>query len=153
MTSFFELFDVQMQPKDVVEKGITQDTMVSYISTTFLNGYVNYLNIYKVIMIERYEKLEQIQLETVKADLMVDYHTNYSKAPDDIILFGETNSSYWFLWSDKDVSDSSIARVSKTKVGKRENFFNLFIEYLNKDTTYISGNFIELHQPTGWITL
>lgn len=116
--------------------GIPQDTSYTYISSTFLNGLVNYGKNHHPFLIARYgisqpgqtmdvidhakgtagtpeecwEKVRQVY--QAHADATLDeIHPVFGG--DDWLLFYETSSSYIAMWYDLDCSDCSIDRYSK----------------------------------------
>lgn len=133
----WDLFDnVEMYPRCIAERGVPQGTCYTYISSTFLNGFINYVNPFYVAMIERYnegwlneEEYRKKVLEELKSP-----HTDYSpRLFDDIFILAESentiyfnelnmkdNRSYWFFWSDRDCSDCSIGRFFIGDVTKKE---------------------------------
>lgn len=155
---FFDLFDDSEEyPENVAERGVPQNTVYHYISTTFLNGLINYVDNKMAIMIERYTEFDDNDISEYTAHLKDNIHSNYSGSVfrnviDDVVIFGETEDSYWYFYSDGDCSDSDIGRVEKDRVGSLEEFKKLYIESL-KSNGYYSGKYIELPKPSGWVTL
>jgi hypothetical protein len=164
VANFWEIFeDSEDYPNDIVDRGVPQDTLYSYVSSTFLNGFVNYVKDPKAYLIERYGKFnedktlhtrddgDETDLEKYSAKLKNDFHRNYSTAPDDIVILAHTAKSYWFFYSDRDCSDCCIGRISRNKFVDYEHYIALFKETFKLYEKPV--NFIELPKPTGWITL
>jgi len=105
MNDFWSLFkETEEYPKNVAERGVPQDTLYKYISHTFLNGLINYVDEREAILIERY----------------------------DIIIFASSENSWWFFWNDRDGLDCFIGRIDKTRISFDE-FKELFIKFLDKE--------------------
>jgi hypothetical protein len=105
---------------------------IDYISSTFLDGWINYVKPIKVFAISRYTpsaKLEARVKEFYEED---HFHTKFHPLGDDVVLLcreefrkhsngqgldnphlekGE-EQGYWFFWYDCDVSDCSIGRFA-----------------------------------------
>lgn len=158
---FFSLFKESIAyPDNLAETGVPQDTLLSYVSNTFLNGFVNYVDIKHVIMIERYTKFDADKIDRFIEWLNNEPNTKYDNIQktiddvvDDIILFGETDNSCWFFWSDRDCSDCNIGRISSIRGFDATEFKDMFINWLKGYKECYSGNYVELPIPKGWITL
>lgn len=160
-TRIFDLFEHSEEyPKGVAERGVENNTMYSYISNTFVNGFVNYIEIFWSCVIERYEVWDmEVVNQTVQA-ASSHVHTDYKGYGDDCLLLGETENCYWLIWFDLDVSDCMIGRMDKAKSTPEEliAFVKAFIESHDapinrgKNTEGITGRFIELPKPTGWLS-
>lgn len=146
---FYDLFDLYLEYPDetlLAERGVVQNTLYEYVSSDYLQGFVNYVKIYSAIMVERYEEFNDQMLQRTYDELSKSRHSNYYDiCEDDVALFGETKNSLWFFYLDRDVSDCMIGRIEKGKVTKEE-FKQLFIDTLE-------GKHFELPSPKGWITL
>jgi hypothetical protein len=159
---FHDLFESGEQyPENVADRGVPQNTIYSYISTTFLNGFINYVEIKHVMMIERYTEFNDEKIKKYIEHLKSEYNTDYSgsynteetgKVVDDIILIGETEESIWLFWSDRDCSDSCIGRVAKSEEITTLLVKESLIRFIG-DYDDCSGKYAELPIPRGWITL
>jgi hypothetical protein len=141
---------------EAMVNGVPQNHLYQYVSSTYLNGFINYTPIFYAVMVKRYSA-DDVFVERypegswdkcVKSvdKLTNQFHTNYGVLKDDVMLLGETEGSIWFYWFDKDSSDCCIGRLDKSQHTK-ERVKELFISYLqNKWEAYI-----ELPKPTGWI--
>lgn len=86
----------------------------SYISTTFLNGWINYTGkVVRAYLLERYydpeedEETNEQRLAKWHAD--PPYHADLGKLGDDVLLLTkDEGGKWWFYWFDCDVSDSGI---------------------------------------------
>ncbi len=170
VTSIYNFFDRHEEyPEGVAERGVPEDTLYAYISSTFLNGYINYVKCFYAVMIERYcdwgkdAKLsggeididdgeKPIDIEAVIATLKDDVHTDLSRCPDDVLVLGETDTCYWFFWFDHDVSDCQIGRFKKDDIRQDEVKASL-VEFLkNARPVIVRGNYIELPPFKGWVS-
>lgn len=108
-------------PKEVAHDPIPYGTIYQYISATFLNGFINYVEPIATFVIDRYEprdkKIEMI--EAIRSGEEKIRHTKLDMFEDDVIVLGriptettknDVNRRYMFFWFDKDVSDCFIGR-------------------------------------------
>lgn len=137
----------------------------SYISSTFLNGFINYVDVLKAFMVTRYEPYDKNLAEAEVFNSKKAPHTNlWSQLSDDcIILAAAKNNSqeYWFFWSDRDVSDCMIGRF--VTINMRADVIVHFSDYVKFRNEEIAHSYpvkgktkpIELNPEmfTGWINL
>ena len=152
-----EYFDEDIEyPEEIAEKGVPNNTIYTYVSTSFLNGYINYVEPMFAIMIERY-----VDLDTPKVRGFLELqkwapHTTYDSSPDDVWVIAETENCWWLFWSDRDVSDCCIGRLDKSKLPKEE-LRQSVMSWLSKlgtsKTSDITGRYIELAPFVGWVKL
>jgi hypothetical protein len=153
---FMELFDFcEEYPDNLSETGVPQDTLFEYVSNTFLNGLINYVEPFFVCVVERYKDWDEENIDFKKWDKIAsEFHTNYIDImqDDDIILLAESKNSWWYFYSDGDVSDCEIGRISKEKITKKEFQLKLIkhIKY-NCFNDKENGRYYELPLPKGWI--
>ena len=149
---FWNLFDEDYDypSGDQLLEGVPVNTLYSYVSSYYLNGFINYIEPIKAIMVERYSDEEELEsnAQTV-AKFNEKFHSNFSDLPDDVLIAAESNNSYWFFWYDKDCSDCQIGRLSKDTITK-EDYLKLFNE-LVVDTELLGDNHYEL-KLAGWVT-
>ena len=153
---FHSLFDDDYEyPGDrVAEHGVPQDTLYTYISSTFVSGYLNYIGIFHALMFERYNKWGDNFQQQILDAMEDDPHCSYGRQGyDDIICLGETENSWWYVWLDRDVSDCCIGRISKEKV-EREVLVAMIKKVAAECSKEygVSGRMFELPPPTGWVT-
>lgn len=160
MKDFYDLFDdcIWYPENELLLNGVLKNTCYQYVSYTYLNGLINYVEKYEAIMIERYEHWWD---ERKKYETKYEFHTKFSNFPDDIIVFAESDNDYWFFWGDCDCSDCKIGRIDKSRVKDLKEFKELFIKYIedvgnpeprSKDCEHITGRYINLKKPDGWIS-
>lgn len=160
--TFWELFDDSFEypSSQLLEgRGLAPNTVYNYISTTFLNGWINYPKIIKAVMKERYCNWDIpqvfLEIEDVIQKLNTVIHADWSKGPDDVHILSESDTDYWYFWYDRDCSDSSIGTLDKNKYS-RELVLNLFEKYISSNNRGIQENgketsrYIEF-KPRGWI--
>ena len=96
-----------------------------YVSSTLLNGIINYVDIICANVLCRYtdigkENELQKQIEEFnKSD--GEYNTELGQFSDDVIIlaYEENTKAYWYFWFDYDVSDCCVGRF-KTDLSKQE---------------------------------
>lgn len=101
-----------------------------YIGSTFLNGYINYVEPIKMYLLERYRTQGKNYEEKVWLPFInkPQYHTHFLYLDDDILILGETESHYYFFWYDCDLSDCAIGRQIKGEITK-DDMVRWFDEY------------------------
>jgi hypothetical protein len=116
-------------------------TLYSYISNTFLNGWINYVKIIAAQLISRYEpyKNNQLSIENIQQNLDKYYHFDFNKnLSDDVLILAKNEDKYepnyephwWFFWYDRDCSDCMIGRFKTEDYD--EIVISLFKEYANE---------------------
>lgn len=137
-----------------------------YVSSTFLNGFVNYVTPVKIFQIDRYTpESEELKANYVhnlgddwqefvgtKSDLrklVVEgkarfCHTQLGIFRDDIMILAEIEDGedegedrYMFFWYDSDISDCSIGRFETTD--KKEEVIQSFVNWLDRLKTEPTG--------------
>lgn len=89
--------------------------LYSYVAVSLLNGIVNYVKPVAAYVIDRYwegtwtDKVNHV----ASCNRFPGHHTKFSVYEDDVLLLAETESWWWFLDFDGDVSDCSIGRLPK----------------------------------------
>jgi len=158
MNKFFDLFDdsEEYPSNERLLNGVPMNMLFEYVSDTYLNGFINYVDIKKVLLIQRYwsEKEYGPWDEFVKKAIEKgsDFHTDYRIIEDDVLFLAESESSWWFFWNDRDCSDCFIGRIDKTKISydDLEKALIEFIEEHLEDPSDITGVYAELPLPSGW---
>lgn len=108
---FWECFSNSTEYPDPTQIDMTRSGWcMHYISSTFLDGWINYVEPVRAFVVSRYAD----DFSDVKATLAAwtanpPYHTEMSKLGDDVLLLAKDKASrYWFFHFDNDVSDCSI---------------------------------------------
>jgi hypothetical protein len=123
---FYKIFtDQEDYPDNIADRGIPPNTLFSYVSSSLLDGFVNYTIHHEAYLIPRYSKFvenahirnqdddnEVTDLETFKQTWNRSPHTEVSNAPDDVIILSESADSFWFFYYDQDTSDCQIGRYT-----------------------------------------
>ena len=139
---------------------LKQNTGYCYVSSTYLNGLVNYVDHLYLICSQVYcndeefnkiiEYLEGIDLNTTPCEW---YHTDLSKIEDVTYYIGENESSYLLFNYDSDCSCCMIIRFDK-----KDFSFDQVKNYCLNQAAYESfwynhenPRYIELPKPQGWI--
>ena len=149
--------------KDIVDN-FEANTDYEYISTTFLNGYINYVKPIKAFMIRRYSYVNE-ESRALDEDLswndaiknlnkeLDKFHTDLSSCNlDDISILAESEKYYWWFYADRDCSDSCIMKINKYNVED----LNDLIEAFKEKCLWNGNNIIHeipIDKMTGWITL
>jgi hypothetical protein len=151
--NFFDLFDNSYEyPDNLAETGVPNHTLFEYVSNTYLNGLINYVDPFFVCVISRYKDWSKEKIDFKKWDKIAsEYHTDYSGIiqDDDIILLAESDNSYWYFYADGDVSDCEIGRIAKNKISKKK-LKKMLIDFINNDSDL--GSYYELPLPKGWVS-
>jgi hypothetical protein len=136
---------------DIMQEGI----LYCYISHTFLNGFINYVEPLQVYIIDRYHIDSQEPVENENREIVLHvtkergwetkivttkqdafdilnsdykvYHTKLGMFDDDVLFLGKTERYYWFFWFDCDVSDCCIGRFQTDE--SEEEIIKAFTEY------------------------
>ena len=147
------------------------DTMYEYINCAYCEGFGNLLENQSAYMIARYsledsidcnetasipDNDERLKLYFENIDHLSKIsdsewrHTNYHKyCGDDVIITGECDRNYYFVWLDNDVSDCCIMKVSKEHYETLEEFNEAVVEYFEQVQTY---KIRPIRKPKGWFS-
>lgn len=146
---FWDLFEFEFDyPQSVAENGVPENTLYSYISNTYLAGFINYVDPIKAVMINRY-RTDGYNHEEESTKINVRVHTDINTLQDDVLVAAQTENDYWFFWFDRDSSDCVIGRFNKSRCTK-DKYISLF-DKLTKKHGYFGGGTWEINM-TGWIS-
>ena len=152
-------------------------TMYEYISTTFLNGFINYVEIQKAFLLARYARWNDQDTDLGTREISIrdggkwtkftgtkeenfqkliapgaTFHSKLNDLSDDVVILAKTkNTNEWvYFWFDCDCSDSCIGRFST------EDADEVVIEAFSESCLSFSDNGeksreIPLHYFKGWI--
>lgn len=165
----YDLFDddVEYPDKDMLVNGVPIGMNYSYISTTYLNGFINYVEIIGATMIQRYlpNKPEYVIDDTIPCwenacihvdNLKNDFHTNISCSDDfdDVLILAKSSDSYWFFWDDRDGSDCCIGRLALDTFDSDETALK-YLEISSRTVEDVYCNYYPVPKECfkGWITL
>jgi len=179
-TFFIDYFeDLIEYPDDIASNPLPINTLYAYVSSAFLNGFINYVEIIKAFVLGRYMKWDDdfVKYEIYTIDKKGQWRTSHSKTKraaynklvkkgavhhsrlntafgDDIVILAETGKKdiYYFFWYDCDCSDCKIGRfqTSDNKSMIIEKFYN-FVEEITELNEWDEAKEIPLHYFQGWI--
>lgn len=151
--------------------GIPPDSSINYVSNTFLDGLVNYIENHRAFMINRYgidedddipntDNVTQQDRYLKAAELIAEMPHSKLLTFDDVLLFGKTDNSLYYLWYDRDVSDCCIDRVSKKTFPDLtlDQYIQIILTHLTEnfdhwkhDFNQVEPIFVEF-KPRGWVS-
>lgn len=153
METIFDLFDEHFEyPSNEIAEhgGLPECTLYSYVSSTFLNGFINYVDIIKAFVVERYcNEWDEVIPQQVK-EFHQSYHSSLRKIHDDKWILAQGDRDYWLFIFDEDVSDCSIGRIDKSKVSLAQ-ITKLFDSITSNNEQYCKGKKAEL-KFSGWVS-
>jgi hypothetical protein len=107
-----EIYPFTQGPKEILPLG----TLYNYVSSTFLNGIVNYSEPLKAFLMERYTKWDKVldnglTKEQNFASCLKNNDVNLGSLKDDVVILSRAkNGIYTYFWFDCDVSDCFVGR-------------------------------------------
>jgi len=144
---FWKLFsNSEEYPDNLAERGVPQDTLYEYVSNTFLDGIINYVEVFALYVLgPGYGELSEYE-ESIGEALKAT-HTKFREfGLLETILLAKTKNSLWVFWYAPDVSDCFIGRCDIEKVTKSR-FEELFLGTIAKGPGYKKLDRL----PHGWI--
>jgi len=163
---FDDYFDEHYEYPQITVQMLKMGDLYWYISTTFLNGWINYVKIISAFMITRYKKYVDNVKEADEFNKEKEFHhTDIGKElEDDVLILAKdeyNENTYWFFWSDRDCSDSAIGRF-QTKDSEKD-VKKFFGDYCNKLSRELSVDYgadkaydalkLDVKKFKGWIKL
>lgn len=131
--NIFDYVDtIEYPSEDLLVDGIKDGNSFDYVSTTYLNGFINYVNLIDAYMIRRYKELTKNLLkanrsvdeltwegscELVDNELEDASHIHFKHTTskyDDMLILAKQAGSYWVFWVDCDSSDCCLARMPES---------------------------------------
>lgn len=164
MDYFHHSIDYPEPTEILMREGVLQ----CYLSSTFLNGWINYVEPIAIRLITRDDYKGNVKrVERWNSNQFPDYHSKLSYFQDDILILaipgkrGSVRSGkYWFFWFSCDTSDCQIGRFNTTDT--EEQVVNNFISYadsVSKDLSVESSSLfpvpsleIDPKFLSGWIS-
>ena len=162
-------------PKNILEDVLPWNEEWIYVSSTFLNGFINYATPISAFMLDRYVEMDEKSKTGFVAHLRSDdyryewydktfytkrdlfeaatkpgviYHTDMNILRDDVLILSKINDGmYIYFWYDMDVSDCAIGRF-KTDDTEEEVIeeFTKFVKGLNYGSHELPMHFFQ-----GWM--
>lgn len=111
MRTFKDCFYNTFEYPDPTQIDVTQSGwLLDYISSTFLDGWINYVKPVRVFVLSRYaEDFQAVKATLAAWEVKPPFHTKLSSLGDDVIVLAKDKTGrYWFFHFDCDVSDCSI---------------------------------------------
>lgn len=149
--NMWSLFDEAIEfPQNIAEKGVPENTLYEYVSSSLLNGYINHVNPIMAVMVARYgDENEIASYDANVKEFSAEPHCDLSLLRDDVLIAAESDNFYWFFWYDKDCSDCLIGRFSKAKCSKFD-FIKSFEAMISDNECFKEEKTWKLNL-TGWI--
>ena len=124
----------------------------AYISSTFLNGWINYTGLVKrAWLVTRYREHVDNVAALTKWQADPPFHADLSKLGDDVhLLTKDETGGWWYFWYDKDCSDCAIARF-KTEDGDAT-VLDTFDEFVRAAQGKKGMQQIEVNTIKGWVS-
>jgi len=159
MMMFRELFPNEEQyPENIAERGVPQDTYFQYISSTFLDGLINYTEAKRGCLVitvgsgsnaDHYSD-DVAEIEHLLAVYNNSWHSTFSifghtKAYVKVAILSSTENSHWLFYYDPDTSDCGVGRCSKERVSA-EQFADGMHRWLEDQ-----GHDFALRRISGWM--
>ena len=155
-------------PKEVAHDPIPYGTVWCYISSTFLNGFINYVEPIKCYLIDRYTSdNKKVDDNHTKGELKEKilsgenetFHTKLNCFRDDIIILAEIETNnydsnnklnkFMFFYFDEDVSDCCIGRFETND--SKEEVIQSIINWLEREKLNNNGRIINENTESGII--
>jgi len=108
--NIYDYFNDIIEYPEINKEILPYNILYEYISSTFLNGFVNYAKWFKCWLIDRYYSNEAKTENIIKFNTDNHPHTELGNLCDDIVLLGTMEDCYIFMYYDCDVSDCQIGR-------------------------------------------
>ena len=138
--TFMDKLDHYEYPNSkLLVQGIQPNTWFEYISSTYLNGLINYVNPVHIVLMERYTMHNEDKIKERISELEKACHTKLGIFDDDIIILAtvkDVENEYYIFWFDGDVSDCCLGRYcpdGKVTVGEMKVMLNEWLESLIKE--------------------
>jgi len=94
MKTIMSYFDETVEyPQDIALNPVPMNTLWCYVSSTFLNGFINHVTPLKVFVLDRYEPDKTEKIKKLKRQI----HTKLSQFGDDIIILSEIGENTFTL--------------------------------------------------------
>jgi len=150
ISNFLDYFDDHVEyPGDTVAGNpLPINEFWQYISSTFLDGFINYVDIIEGYQIHRYRAPDVTKRENFAK--MSEFHSNLSVAEDDVLILADARTNdglYYFFWFDRDVSDCCIGRFLTED--SREKVLENFRAYVNDRNAEMQKSY-GLLSPKSW---
>lgn len=155
MSFINKYFDQHIEYPSVCGNILPHGEYWEYISSTFINGFLNYYKPISCFAINRYTETQQKFFNNVDNFIKNKvHHTKFNVIDDDVLFLGKSknNGEYILIWMDCDVSDCCIGRFITDD--PEEVIIYQFKEWVIDRAEDIAGGlFIELpvNNINGWV--
>ena len=165
--NIFDMFvNLEYPDSEDLVSGLKDGVMYCYVSSTYLNGYINYVDIITSYMVRHYMNENEWASSCELIDNGFDCHTNMSNADkyDDVLIFSKSGDFYVIFWSDRDCSDCCIGKIHKSKFNSendaissfKHGVMSLFLFNMRDAEKDVWGKYIKEIPSSffkGWITI
>jgi hypothetical protein len=112
-----DYFDTSISYPNVTDIAMQPGVLLEYVSSTFLEGWINYVQIINAYVIFRYSNPGKTRQRVERFNLIDGIiHTKLGQFGDDVLILAKGSERdgplYWFFWFDRDSSDCMIGRFS-----------------------------------------
>lgn len=153
------------KPRDIIS-GIKPGRCFEYVSSTYLNGFINYVDIIGGAMIQEYMNDEEFDEAIKRVEDFTnsdEWHTKFNNGKEydttavigkvtDICDIDENNTTdmYVIFIYDRDVSDCFIGGISANEFESDDEAYESFIQFVSEN----APRFIKISKKffRGWIT-
>jgi hypothetical protein len=121
---YFDRFDVDY-PRGIALHPLPWGQLWRYVSDSFLNGFINYVQVRRAFLLSRYRRWNDPSERGTKAEMFAlatqpdsFVHTDLALFEDDILILGSITGPddrpvpgrWMYFWFDRDVSDCCVGR-------------------------------------------
>lgn len=167
MKKFLDYMPYSMEYPDPTQIDMfNSNWLMSYISHSFLNGWINYTKPISAFVINRYREADEFRVKIKEWETTKMHHSNLNFFGDDVLILAKTRlekyykykyieeyrPSYWFFWFDQDVSDCEIGRfeTSDSESDVIESFKH-YLTWLGDDGVFKNSYELKTDKLNGWM--
>ena len=114
--------------------GVPPDTFYGYVSSTYLNGFINYVDIVKVILIERYTVFchDEEEIAKKRKIFLEGCHCKLGELGDDVAILSKSgNDDFYIFRFDCDVSDCCIGHYVRDDGESDDDVISIFMNWID----------------------
>lgn len=137
MRKFMDYFQSQEEYPEPTESMLCLGLWYEYISNSFLDGWINYVELKEGRLLTRYQERDENLKAAEKFNEAKEYHTRLGEQlGDDVLILARSKtkqgieSHWWAFWFDRDSSDCCIGRFETTD--SDEDVIASFIKYADE---------------------
>lgn len=130
---WFRYFPEWIEFANPTTASLVPGTCFSYVASTFLNGWINYVKIDRAYLVTRYAKHAENQKALAAFHASPPFHVSFAAAfPDDVhVLARDEVGRWWWFWYDKDCSDCCVG-ILDPRGDDEETVRHCFEAYVNE---------------------